>query len=201
MSGTRPIRSMMAETLYARFGHWLAENDIDDDTLTDINTYAMGGAGTIGQYGSHLAVCDTDDTLMDTSATYTGEAAGMSLHKEFDGQGAIVPGSLQSAAFTADVELTATFGDAADAATLGGTVSNFEGGATDPDWSVILLTRGFDRCQLSATALARQPPPARTVSGRHRRLAQSGGRPTGIFGGFNAHFSDGHAAGAYATRK
>ena len=29
------------ETLYARFGHWLAEND-DDDTL--INTYAVGGA-------------------------------------------------------------------------------------------------------------------------------------------------------------
>ena len=25
-------------------------------------------------------------------------------------------------------------------------------------------------------------------------------RPTGIFGAFNAHFSDGHAAGAYATR-
>ena len=28
-----------------------------------------------------------------------------------------------------------------------------------------------------------------------------GARPTGIFGGFNAHFTDGHAAGAYATRK
>ena len=28
----------------------------------------------------------------------------------------------------------------------------------------------------------------------------AGSRPTGIFGGFNAHFSDGHAAGAYATR-
>ena len=26
-------------------------------------------------------------------------------------------------------------------------------------------------------------------------------RPVGIFGGFNAHFTDGHAAGAYATRK
>ena len=26
-------------------------------------------------------------------------------------------------------------------------------------------------------------------------------RPVGIFGSFNAHFSDGHAAGAYATRK
>ena len=57
----------------------------------------------------------------------------MSLHKEFDGKGAIVPGSLQSAAFTADVELTATFGDDAAAATLGGTVTGFEGGATDPD--------------------------------------------------------------------
>ena len=32
-------------------------------------------------------------------------------------------------------------------------------------------------------------------------MAQLGGRPTGIFGGFNAHFTDGHAAGAYATRK
>ena len=29
----------------------------------------------------------------------------------------------------------------------------------------------------------------------------NGGRPEGFFGGFNAHFSDGHAAGAYATRK
>ena len=83
---------------------------------------------------------DDNDALMDTSATYTGQAAGMSLHKEFDGQGGIVPGSLQSAAFTAKVELTATFGTAP---TLGGTVSNFQGGATDRDWSVVLLNRGF----------------------------------------------------------
>ena len=26
-------------------------------------------------------------------------------------------------------------------------------------------------------------------------------RPAGIFGGFEAHFTDGHASGVYATRK
>ena len=79
----------------------------------------------------------------------------------------IVPGSLQSAAFTADVELTATFGDVAAASTLGGTVSNFQGGATDSDWSVVLLTRGFAVVPtLNIGTEARQPPPARTVCGQ-----------------------------------
>ena len=185
----------MAETLYARFGHWLAENGADN-TLTDINTYAMGGAGADTNTGSLiLTVSETEDTLMDTSATYTGKAAGMSLHKEFDGQGAIVPGSLQSAAFTADVELMATFGEAA---TLGGTVSNFEGGATDPDWEVILLTRGFaDANFATGTTTASGQDGVWTATA----YGDSGARQTGVFGGFNAHFSDGHAAGAYATRK
>ena len=186
----------MAETLYARFGHWLDEN-VDDTLLTDINTYAMGGGAGDGAntMGLDLTV---SDTLMDTSATYTGEAAGMSLHKEFDGQGAIVPGSLQSAAFTADVELTATFGDDAEAATLGGTVTGFEGGATDPDWEVILLTRGFADANFdSGTTTASGQDGVWTA----QAFGPTAGRPTGIFGGFNAHFSDGHAAGAYATRK
>ena len=186
------------ETLYARFGHWLNVTSGDDEELTDINTYAVGGAGANTNTGSlFVKVSETDDALMDTSATYTGEAAGMSLHKEFDGQGGVVPGSLQSAAFTADVELMATFGDSA---TLGGTVSNFEGGATDPDWSVILLTRGFNAANFD------DGTGTTTASGQNgvwtaQAFGPTGGRPTGIFGGFNAHFLDGHAAGAYATRK
>ena len=30
---------------------------------------------------------------------------------------------------------------------------------------------------------------------------EAGMRPAGIYGGFNAHFTDGHVAGAYGTRK
>ena len=188
-----------AETLYARFGHWLTAN-VEDPALTDINTYAMGGAGTGTNTGSLVLTVKTEEgatSLTDTSATYNGPAAGMSLHKEFDGQGAIVPGSLQSAAFTADVKLTVTFGSAP---TLGGTVSNFQGGATDPDWSVVLLNRGF------VGSFDSDDAGTTTASGQDgewtaQAFGPIDGRPTGVFGGFNAHFSDGHAAGAYATRK
>ena len=47
----------MAETLYARFGHWLTTTGIDGDT--EVNTYAMTpSAATV----LDLAVSDTDDT-------------------------------------------------------------------------------------------------------------------------------------------
>ena len=133
----------MPETLYARFGHWLS-------TVTDgtqINTYAMTGGDT----GSiNVITVDTAEgatELTDNSATYTGDAVGMSLHKEFDGQGGIVPGSRQSAPFTARVELKAAFGPSP---TLAGTVLGFQGGATDPDWEVELLSTGFTGAEVTA---------------------------------------------------
>ena len=78
-------------------------------------------------------------TLLDKSATYEGTAAGMSLHKEVDGDGDVVPGTLQSGAFTADVTLTAKFG--VDAPMLGGYINGFKGYAVDPDWRVTLVRR------------------------------------------------------------
>ena len=50
--------------------------------MTDINTYAMTSGNTTIAYGDR-----DDDDLTDTSATYDGKAAGMSLYKEFDTQG------------------------------------------------------------------------------------------------------------------
>ena len=93
--------------------------------------------------------------------------------------------------------MNATFGDAP---TLGGTIDEFGGGpATDPKWSVELLARG------SPVPLTRRDAGTTVTNGQDGEwTAQAFGdparRPTGIFGGFNAHFSDGHAAGAYATR-
>jgi hypothetical protein len=177
----------VAETLYVRYGHWL---DADSDGNTVVNTYAMTGGNT----GS-LSLGEAAD--MSSSATYKGMAAGMSLRKEFDPQGEVVDGSLQSAAFTAKVALEATFGASP---ILSGEIKNFvnsDGDPIDSGWSVVLLRRSFlDTFDDGAT----------TASGQDGVwTAQAYGaeneRPEGVFGGFNAHFTNGHVAGAYETRE
>ena len=182
------------ESLYVKFGHWLTPSD--DDTV--VNRYASNDAGT-SERDFSLAVNAT--TLTDTSAEYSGRAVGMSLHKEVNSDGAAVDGTLQSGAFTAVVNLNATFGGSP---TLGGTITGFESdnsGAFDSDWNVELQVTGLESDG--------------TLDGEGRTIAtgadgvwsaqaygtDDAARPAGIFGGFNAHFSDGHAAGAYATRK
>ena len=196
-----------AEQTFVRFGHWLSENG-DNAGLTDINTFAYtNGAGVTE--GSHYEL-DTVNTgpdattLTDTSAMYTGMAAGMSLQKQLDANGNVVPGTMHSGAFTADVSLEATFGANP---TLGGTIYNFESDnmyAVDPNWEVKLQVRPFDG-GFDGSSVAES---GRTITsgqdGVWSATAYGSGdtvRPTGIFGGFNAHFTDGHAAGAYATRK
>jgi hypothetical protein len=182
-----------AETLFAEFGHWLVQND--EGTETTINFYASTDANKIG------LVTDVNDTLTDSSATYTGTAAGMSLHKELDGDGVVVSGTLHSGAFTADVKLMATWG--ADDPRLEGTIDNFKSdnpGAVDPDWSVTLRNASFAGGTVQS-GVGRTTSTGPDGEWQAESYGVDGARPTGIFGGFNAHFSDGHAAGAYATRK
>ena len=181
-----------AETNYAQYGHWLTV-DTDDGNIV-VNTFARGGAGT--ETNSAGLVYTTMEDEPD-SATYNGTAVGMSLHKTVDEDGEIA--SIYSGAFTAAVELTLRFSDMPADVTLGGTIDGFqtesEGMNVDSDWTVELERRTF-----TGTL-----PAARTVAtGRDGEWSATAygdtdARPTGIFGGFNAHFTDGHAAGAYAA--
>ena len=166
---------------------------VANDGEVTVHTLADGGVTETNTGGLDLS---TANNLTDTSATYEGTAAGMSLHKEVDGDGVAVPGTLQSGAFTADVTLTANFGGTP---TLGGYINGFEGNAVDPDWRVTLVQGGFT----TAATLTDGTTTASADNGvwSAQGYGTSGERPTGIFGGFNAHFSDGHAAGAFATRK
>lgn len=182
------------ETMYVRFGHWLST---DSDGDTEINTYALTAANTAGLDVTTVDRTADATTLTDSSATYSGRAVGISLHKEVDSDGGIVPNTLTSAQFTALVELTATF---ATAPTLGGKIYDFKGDATDPDWNVKLLPTAFEQASVAdgvGTSVATGQDGEWSAQG----YGNSGERPEGIFGGFNAHFLDGHAAGAYATRK
>ena len=184
-----------AETLYATYGHWLTVND---QGAASINTFATS---TISENGSWAAPdpASTDADAKLAEAKYSGTAAGRSVHKTTDGQGVVT--NIQSGRFLADVNLTATF---AATSRLGGTINNFrapEGsnpGAVDGSWTVKLTETSVSSGAVSA-GVADASGPNGVWSATSYGV--SGKRPTGIYGGFNAHFTDGAAAGAFATRR
>ena len=113
------------ETLYARFGHWLTV--VAGSGETTVHAYASTAA-----MGNPALGAPAGD-LTESSASYAGKAAGMSVHMTFDDQGART--GVSSGAFTAEVNLTAQFGASP---TVSGTISGFEGNAVDELWSVEL---------------------------------------------------------------
>lgn len=226
-------KKYMKEDAYVQYGHWLAGTNAS----ATIYTFAYTTEGTANNTDYNITTVNsgTGAILSDSSATYTGHAAGMSLHKQINSDGGAVKGTEQSGPFTADVTLTANFGASP---TLGGTISNFRAGsldmngnlenvnmdAVDTGWRVTLQNRSFTGGAFLATdaassglavasgqngvwtAQAYGTAGMTTVDGNNVPVTTGGTatlsvRPEGIFGKFNAHFSDGHAAGAYATRK
>ena len=203
MVGTATTYS--AEANYARYGYWLT---VDASGVATLNTYATGGVdGVTSATGVDVATVNRlpdATTLTDEQATYRGTAVGISLHKAIDGQGNPVDGSLSSGAFQANVMLTAKFGTTTTRTTptLGGMIDGFTsvngGNNVDPAWSVKLSDADFTSIAVSSgVADASGQDGVWTAQG----YGTSGERPIGIYGGFDAHFTDGHAAGAFATRK
>ena len=174
----------IAEVLYAQFGHWL--DDTDGDGNTEVFTYARSNSAPSS--GDLITLDPAGGSLADMSATYRGRAAGMSVMTDTNGA------ATASGAFSADVRLTATFGASP---TLGGSVRNFEGSAVSPAWEVRLEEREFGGVFDDGEAVASGQNGVWSATS----YGNLGARPAGIYGGFNAHFSNGHAAGAYATRK
>ena len=196
--------------LYVNYGHWLVVDDgrgttTGNDGQVAVLTYAalndatLAGATDNGSWaGADPAA--TDASLRASSAIYSGMAVGRSVHKTLDSQGAVT--DIQSGRFMADVELTATFAGAAS--TLGGMIDNFrapEGSnpyAVDSSWEVTLNAITTDGSNVTAGVTEATGQDGDWTSDAYGATTA---RPVGIFGSFNAHFTDGHAAGAYATRR
>ena len=189
------------DTMFATYGHWLV---VDDGSGTPANadqvhivTYAYGPAAS-GDWTE-----DASGTPGSEQAIYRGMAAGRSVHKVSNEDVSII--ETHSGRFTATVVLTAKFGDGAagtdGAPMLGGTVSGFRSDnpdAVDSDWTVTLEETDVVSAVVAAgttTATGQDGTWSATSYGEATE------RPVGIYGGFNAHFTDGHVAGAYATRK
>ena len=205
-----PEAGYVADDMFATFGHWLTV----DSEGARVHTYAYSGGNTEGLFFDVDQASKNPDLKSDT-ATYSGNAAGRSVHKTFDPNGKMT--DIQSGRFTANVMLTAKFGENP---MLGGTIDGFEGTdnpmAVDPSWEVTLKDTGIETAGTLANTgvtvgmTGDDPGQAGDWSANaYGRAATTDSetnvttsyRPTGIFGDFNAHFKDGHVAGAYATRK
>ena len=176
------------DNLYARYGHWLVPGT-GDPVLWTVHTFSSSAGGT----DVNLAAGTQADGLADT-ATYSGEAVGMSVRRMGSGASA----TIDSGRFTADVMLTARFGATAAEQTVSGTIDNFQGEAVGSGWSVALERTTLATSEQSgvATGSGRDGEWDATAYGNDATK-----RPAGIHGGFVAHFTDGDAAGAFATRQ
>ena len=198
--------SYMQATMYGRYGYWLTYDD-NTGAATAVNTYAGVGSITTG-----ATVTNTEDLNIgpdaednDVRATYTGDAVGISVLTDAQGD------ATASGHFDASVNLTATFGANP---TLGGNISDFRGNAVNSTWNVTLnqvgLTESADAIGITDgvasgggavgawTATGYGPTPVNDDDDGTTPLVNQ--RPEGIVGRFDANFADGMAAGAYATR-
>ena len=194
---------------FATYGHWLVVDDSPEANAGEVYvvTYAYGPATPTPGGWAEAA----PGTPGSEQATYEGMAAGRSVHEVSNEDVSII--ETHSGRFTATVVLTAKFGSGTagtdTAPMLGGTVSDFRSDnpdAVDPDWTVTL-----EETEVAAGVVAAGTTDASGQDGFWSATSYGGAdavagtspvkRPEGIFGGFNAHFTDGHVAGAYATRK
>lgn len=116
---------------YLAFGHWLyVPEDVTDADAYDFGVFASGG--------------DPFETVnlraLTGTATYKGDAVGMYYVNGLSS-------SPDTGSFTADVELTADFGDSREAGFIGGEVNNFEfesDVASSLPTTVTLASRTYD---------------------------------------------------------
>ena len=189
-------KTYSVDTLYAKYGHWLAVAENGEAT---VHTFAQSSGN-----GDNLDF-STAGAHTDSEATYTGNAAGRSVHRTYNEDGKQT--DIQSGSFTANVSLTAEFGSSP---MLRGTVNNFQSadnpGSVGSNWSVELVKRSIDGSGFTDGVAKGSGqngdwttlPFGLTPQGSDPVVNQ---RPSGFYGSFNAHFTDGHAAGGYAVRK
>ena len=189
-------------TMFAQYGYWLTFNAAG--AATGISTAAAIGHANTNTAGLNLirpAAATTDVT-----ARYSGKAGGISTRGDASGH------------FTANVNLTATFGGEVDDTTntndisdskISGSISGFEGKAVNSSWRVTLNDALLSSAATGAgiayggaaagawTAQGYGPAPV-DHDGDTGTPAQPQ-RPAGFFGTFSANFHDGMAVGAYAA--
>ena len=184
---------------HIHFGYWLQTTPGEDEEPTTyaFNTF-VGGADTFeaGSFGN-----------LEGQAEYEGNAAGIYVRKTLKSTGEVA--SAVTGEFQADADLTAYFGGADVRASnhyrIEGTVTNFMDGGTElAGWSVKLEKHDFtnnptDSAFAGGTTVGSEGVDKGAWSGTFFGPEADGAMPSAVAGEFNAHFTNGHVAGAYGT--
>ena len=197
---------------FLHYGFWLQRTTDSDGVLTynEVETFA----------GSSIAASgDVSDVT--GKATYSGDALGVYVHSVTKPDG--TEASATSGHFTADVALTAYFGQVPVSSTdstgtiapnllnkLSGTINNFmlSGHDQGPGWSVTLeeseIAGGTGT--VTGTDMAKGGGKAGDYSATFHGSVTAGDdgtvpQPHTVVGEFNAFFSNGSVAGAFGARK
>ena len=186
---------------YVEWGMWLMENDENDLVVNryvglGTGSSALGTDSSAGNF--NVATPATTENKLAATATYTGGAAGLSTRETGTGDDK----KTASGHFTAKVSLTAKFQATPE---LTGTISGFEPEAgqgsdhVNPSWNLKLA----DGTEFADGTVDAGDYDSTSITGGWTAQAYGSGttaapkRPDGIFGGFNADFSDGKASGVY----
>ena len=217
---TAALRALMvdiADADYMHFGYW------KNTTMMDGKPVYMVDAFFGGTDASTLATVQARHG----SATYAGSATGLYVSKELDSSGD--PQHLYHGQFTADANLTASFGGtsvaANDAYSIKGEITNFMNGdkSIDPTWSVTLMKTAFDATNGVFDATNANMFIGGVTEGDKGMLGSWSGQffgetaavtddaatnvdesftgllPTGVAGRFDGHFVNGHVLGAFGA--
>ena len=182
---------------YAQYGWWIDE--------TAATTTARVGAWYTNNAGAEIANLDVSGSS--GTASYTGQAIGVAAYYHSLGGDTNAGG-----AFTADAMLSANF----DTNKLSGSITNFDVGGHNPDWSVALGSAGITPGS-SAVSGGTTTWTVGGTAGTARLDAANGGgwtakfydipgddahQPTGVAGGFKAQYdSDGYMVGAFGAEQ
>ena len=151
--------SDVADANYLYYGFWLKKTTDEDGVLTynEVETFAM----STGHPDTSTAADDLGDVT--GSATYEGGSVGVYVKNVLDDQANIVTAT--SGHFSADVELTATFGGGNvpmyDQFTIGGKITGFVLQHDEAnDWAVGLGLADFGNRDGRSRARQNRSPPS-----------------------------------------
>ena len=191
---------------YLHYGFWVKKK-LKDGAVSeyqDVQTFA--GSSLDVTTSTEMNAIDGPGSDTGLTATYEGNAAGVYGHKTLTASGA--EDVVSSGTFTADVSLTAYFGTLTSVASdkhnsIEGMVSGFvlSGGQAN-NWEVKLDTAAITSSDATflGTEMAKGGGAAANWNGTFHGSPTGTGAPPVAVGEFNAHFMNGHVAGAFGTR-
>lgn len=211
--------AQVADTDYLHYGFWLSRTTDADGVITYNEVETFAGSSIAASVGTAL-----DD--VNGSATYTGDALGVYVRDVLSSGGGSVESST-SGHFTADVSLTATFGQLVVGSnansippnmlnTVSGTIDNFMlSGGEENDWTVDVMAMRADT-ENTFTGTADGTPDvaggeAGSINGTFYGVATGDDAsttatdesvlPSSMAGEFNASFNNGTVAGAFGAER